>query len=157
MRKVPFRLDPHFFFINKYLRIKNTLCHQFPPNVFWYLTGHLFEFLWEFRPDMLRAAHEPPLHTSLCLLTPHPLHLERSAPRATPNGSAYFSSDTQHQTNRSCRCLCNPKTLFYDKLTTLTKRCWKHDIATGPAFPKRINKRLPKSVISNPCPAVYWH
>jgi len=42
MRKVPFLLVTHFIFKNK---------NYSPPKfVFWYLTEHLFEFLWEFRP-----------------------------------------------------------------------------------------------------------
>jgi len=42
--------------IHQYLRIKVTLSViKSPPNMFWYLTGHLFEFLWEFRPTCSAA------------------------------------------------------------------------------------------------------
>jgi len=56
--KCPFCCSHFFSSLSVFKNKRYSLYHQFPPNVFGYLSGHLFEFLWEFRLDMLRGAHK---------------------------------------------------------------------------------------------------
>ena len=81
-------LLPNLFFIHQYLSIK-LLCHQFPPNVFRYLTGHLFENC---------GAHKPP---------PHLLHLVLTQCWAPGQAAAvYLFSDDVQRPDMCRRCVC---------------------------------------------------
>jgi len=124
MSKVPFLLETHFFLHSSVFKNKSySLCHQLPLNVFWYPTGHLFEFLWEFLPDMLRDAHEPPLS-------------RRAPPSSSTSSSAQVSS--HHQTgappspltrslrHRSWRCL-SPDVVLWSTTTLALLKTWRHN------------------------------
>ena len=106
-KKCPFFLEPNFFFHSSiFLEYKLVSLSSISPNVFWYLRGYLFEFLWEFRPDMLRGidveyvfyAYAPGCSQAPAApLPPHPPH-QCCAQGHT--GADYVFTDLQHQTNR---------------------------------------------------------
>src|SRR4029434_1121328 len=50
------------------------------------MTGHLFEFLWEFRPNMLRGAHKP-----YAPLPPPPPLSAHGVLSARPNGCSLWA------------------------------------------------------------------
>ena len=110
MRKVPLVLEPNFFFIYQYLRIKITLSlSSIPPKCVLISDGAFILVLVRISPDMLRGAHNP--HAPL---PPPPPLSAQAVLSARPNVCRLLlwpaASDN--------RCLCNPPTLFGDKLIT---------------------------------------